>query len=805
QNFPEIAFRGSSTEARFLELDTEVAFLDQRFVASETPNGIQLQCEYNVDLFDASTIEHLLQRYASVLEQMVSTPEKKVAEFEISGALTQQAAAARKREYKQKIAIAASFTAEPIQESIAFWLQQLGLAAEVQFAAYNQVFQELLDPNSLLSRNADGVNVVLLRLEDWLDGSDSSDVTRNFKRNVAELIDGLRSAAERSGSPYILCLCPASAATLANPHLAELLRSTEQTLAAELRDSSGVHVITSSELLRLYPVKDYDDEFADKLGHIPYTPALFAAAGTMIARKIRAIRSVPHKVIVLDCDQTLWKGVCGEEGPLGVEVDAPRRALQEMLVAQYDAGMLLCLCSKNAEEDVMAVFEQNPQMVLRLDHLVSWQINWHAKSEGLKQLAQELELGLDSFIFIDDNPLECAEVQANCPEVLTLALPEDPATIPEFMQHVWAFDHARVTGEDKQRTELYRQNVEREQLRKSAQTLEEFLAGLELKVEIAPMRSEELPRVAQLTQRTNQFNCSTIRRSESEIEKLCRDGAECLTVHVKDRFGDYGLVGEIIFAASRESIEVDAFLLSCRVLGRKVEHQMLATLGRIAQERGLARVDLNFVPTKKNTPALEFLESVGSEFKPPHDFGSTYQFPASIAANAVETGRDLRPQNQTVRASASQHAALAQHSVVAKIASELRTVEQIAHAIESQKKLRSASSGAFVGPRTPAEEIIAGIWARLLRLERVGIHDNFFALGGHSLLATQVIARVRQTVGVELPLRSIFEGPTLGEFCAQVEAARSNQSIVPPLTQKPHGTKAPLSFAQRRLWFLDQL
>src|SRR5581483_9356167 len=264
-------------------------------------------------------------------------------------------------------------------------------------------------------------------------------------------------------------------------------------------------------------------------------------------------------------------------------------------------------------------------------------------------------------------------------------------------------------------------------------------------------------------------------------------------------------VGEIIFAASREAIEADTFLLSCRVLGRKVEHQMLATLGRIAQERGLARVDVNFVPTKKNTPALEFLESVGSEFKQPHDSGSTYQFPAGVAANAVEIGRDLRPQNQTVRASASHHAALAQHSVVAKIASELRSVEQIAHAIESQKELRSASSGAFVGPRTPTEEIIAGIWARLLRLERVGIHDNFFALGGHSLLATQVIARVRQTVGVELPLRSIFEGPTLGEFCAQVEAARSNNSIVPPLTRKAHGTKAPLSFAQRRLWFLDQL
>ncbi|MBZ5721324.1 MAG: amino acid adenylation domain-containing protein, partial [Acidobacteriia bacterium] len=810
QNFPEMAFSSPTLEARFLDLDTEVAFLDLRFVATDTAAGIRVECEYNIDLFDAATVEQVLDGYRLVLEQLVSRPQSLLADFQIPEALAAQAMAAKKREQKLTLAITSTFTAEPVEESLAFWMRQLGIPSRIEFAPYNQVFQQLLDSSSLVAQNSGGVNVLLVRLEDWqrLEGEGAAtSLQANVERNVSEFARALRSAAQRTATPYLLCLCPPSTAILADPAAADFSQRMEGQLASALIEAPGVHVVTSAQLLELYPVANYQDEYADRLGHIPYTPELFTALGTMVARRVHGIRSAPHKVIVLDCDHTLWKGVCGEEGALGVTVDGPRRALQQFMIAQHQSGMVLCLCSKNAEEDVAAVFEQNPGMVLSLDHIVASRINWQPKSQNLKELARELGLGLDSFIFIDDNPLECAEVQASCPEVLTLQLPHDAEQIPHFLQHVWAFDHGKVTEEDARRTSLYRQNVEREQLRQTAGSLEDFLAGLELQIEIRPMGAEDLGRVSQLTERTNQFNFTTIRRSEREIDELCQSGADCLVVNLCDRFGDYGLVGVVIASSRAEAMEVDTFLLSCRALGRKVEHHMLAKLGTMAQAGGLKGVDVPFVPSKKNQPALDFLESVGSQFKDKQGGRTMYRLPAPYAANAVK----MRAPNDAAPEAAEPLKAPSPVSsprsrVLAQIAAELSEVSGVAHAIEQQKVMQ-ARSGEWVAPRTPTEEIVAGIWGRLLRVERVGIHDNFFRLGGHSLLATQVIARIRQALGAELPLRAMFESPTVAELTPRIEAARRAGRAwqAPPLGPRTRKKNPPLSFAQQRLWFLDQL
>src|SRR5207245_11632747 len=195
-------------------------------------------------------------------------------------------------------------------------------------------------------------------------------------------------------------------------------------------------------------VEYYEDEYADNLGHIPYTPPVFTALGSTLARQIFSLLSPPRWVIVLDCDNTLWKGVCHEDGPLGVLVDAPCRALQEFMLHQIDAGMLLCLCGKNAEADVEAVFAENSGMVLRDEHIAARSINWNSKPQNLAELEDEIQIGLDSFLFIGGGRAECAEVQAQCPEVLTLLLPENAEEIPSFLRGVWVFDHRKVTPED---------------------------------------------------------------------------------------------------------------------------------------------------------------------------------------------------------------------------------------------------------------------------------------------------------------------------------------------------------------------
>ena len=238
---------------------------------------------------------------------------------------------------------------------------------------------------------------------------------------------------------------------------------------------------------------------------------------------------------------------------------------------------------------MLEVFDRRPDMILKRDHLVAWQINWQSKSENIRTLARDLNLGLDSFIFLDDNPVECAEVRANCPDVLTLRLPID-GNIEEFLQHVWALDRLRVTSEDRHRTTMYKQEADRARFQREAPTIGDFLEGLDLRIGFSKPAPEQVDRIAQLTHRTNQLNFTTVRRNDGDIHRLAESGLECRAVEVKDRFGDYGLVGVMIFGSRGLALEVDTFLLSCRVLGRGVEHEMLSELGEIALHRHLSLV-----------------------------------------------------------------------------------------------------------------------------------------------------------------------------------------------------------------------
>ena len=534
------------------------------------------------------------------------------------------------------LAVCATFTAEPIAKTLSFWAAELGWPMEIRFAPYNQVFQQLLDTGGLLAGNRTGVNLVLVRLEDW--------GLANLEEHAGQFLASLRTAAHALPAPLLVCVCPASPAFLADAGRRELHARLEQRLTAALAAESTAHAIAMAELNELYPVAEAHDPHADDLGHVPYTAEFFAALGTLAIRKVHALRAPPFKAIVLDCDDTLWKGVCGEDGPQGVVLDPPRRALQEFMAAQQAAGMLLCLSSKNNLEDVLDTFRLNPRMPLGLDHFTAWRIGWEPKAAGIAEMAEELDLGLDSFILVDDNPKECSEVQAAHKELLALPLPADAGEIPVLLRHFWAFDHLRATAADGSRTALYKQQMERGRESRQAASLEEFLQSLQLEVRIAPLAPGELARVAQLSGRTNQMNFTTVRRSESEIQALVAGGeAECLTVHVRDRFGDYGLTGVMIFGAAGDALRIDTFLLSCRALGRGVEHRMLAALGRIAAERGIAAVEAPFVRTARNLPALLFLESVGLPFQRVDAEGRSFRFPAAVAeAIRYKPGRTAR-------------------------------------------------------------------------------------------------------------------------------------------------------------------
>jgi len=434
--------------------------------------------------------------------------------------------------------------------------------------------------------------------------------------------------------------------------------------------------------------------------------------------------------------------------------------------------MLLTLCSKNNVEDVLDTFRLHPEMVLRMDHFAAWRINWSPKAANLAALAEELELGLDSFILVDDNPRECREVEASYPQVLTLTLPPRDEEIPEFLRHVWAFDRLRVTEEDRARPAMYAQSLERQRAERQAASLDDFLRNLQLEVRIGPMSPKDLARVAQLTQRTNQMNFTTVRRSESDIQALLESGkAECLTVHVSDRFGSYGLAGAMLFRGGVDAISIDTFLLSCRALGRGVEHHMLAALGRIALQRGLAAVEARFVRSQRNRPALLFLESVGLAFQSVRGEALLFRFPAEFAAGIkYEPSTTLRP----AAGAAPQPSAVSRDGIpYARIASELRNVEQImgrSGADFSPRGTLVPQSSSPDPPRSDLERQLCRIWSGMLSVEPVGIYDNFFDLGGHSLLAVQLLSRLKEELGIELSLDVVYGADfTVAELAKAIE------------------------------------
>lgn len=605
-------------------------------------------------------------------------------------------------------------------------------------------------------------NVYATRTATQKDAADDP-YRRALQRNLEDFGTALATFRQESLAPVVLCICPASPETGGDPALREALADAEQRLLADARAIPNLRAIGSAMLARRYADPDWHDPHGQQLGDIPYTPRGYAGIGTAVYRALQEQRQPPFKVIALDCDNTLWKGTVGEDGVDGIEISAPYRELQQFMVEQAAQGMLLCLCSRNNEQDVMEVFAKRPDMVLKREHLAAWRINWSPKSVNLASLAAELNLGLDSFVFLDDNPIDCGDVRSEHPGVLALQVPQAPEALAGFLHHVWAFDRPATTEEDRSRTKLYRQNAERDRFRGQASSLREFLDGLELRIEIAAPTEAELPRISQLTYRTNQFNFSTIRRSEEEIRRFLADG-RCLAVHVADRFGDYGLVGVVLYQPAADRYRVDTFLLSCRVLGRGVEHAVLAKLARDALAEGKPLLDIDFRRSEKNAPAFEFLCSLEE-----HRAGSATTFAAERLAALVYQPESARtPREESVRSN-SPKAATPAHDrrPLEAIAENLASLERIAKAIDD---FRGASETQMV-PATGPEAALLNIWRRVLGRPRIGVHDNFFDAGGTSLKAVQVIAMIKKELRRDVSIVSLFEHPTIALLAGRLDGS----------------------------------
>jgi thioester reductase-like protein/FkbH-like protein len=669
-----------------------------------------------------------------------------------------------------KIALAATFTAEPLEEPLGYLLDQVGLAAELAFAPYNQIFQQLLDSQAAISREPAVARLVLIRVEDWFRYAKHPLALDRVAEIAGQLEAALVAARARLDGPLLVALCPHAA------DASTLIDRADQVIVEMLGRLSGVEMVDLRRLDVQYPGSALHDPARDRLGHIPYSPDGYAVLALGLGRRLRRALGRAAKVLAVDCDETLWQGVVGEDGVAGIGFGAGHLALQNFLIERKRAGQLLVLVSKNAEADVLGVFEKRAEMRLGLADVVAHRIDWNAKPDNLRSIASELDLGLDSFVFIDDSPAECAAMRAALPEVTVVQLPKHAADYGRFLDAHWAFDTAEATVEDRRRTEMYQEARARRQLAQDTASVTDFLTALAIEISVKPLVAADVPRAAQLTQRTNQFNTTSIRRDETQLARLLdATPPQALTVLVRDRFGDYGFVGLAVLDWADRVCTIDNLLLSCRVLGRRVEHAVIAHIAALARDQDIGRLHIPFEASTRNQPAQRFLEGLGVLSDHVLDLAL-----ADVDAALSRSDAPMMPVGEEGETAEAEPTAVAEMPVapseglsrIAGLAGPAGLVAALAARIRTRLELDRP----YLAPRTPLQAEIAQIWCQVLRLDRVGIDDDFFSLGGDSLTGVEMVARLYELGLPEQIGIGIMHQPTVAGLAQAIEDVRQGRA-----------------------------
>lgn len=646
----------------------------------------------------------------------------------------------------RKIRVAGTFVAEPVCEVLEFWSTKLRRDIAVECAPTDKVIEELLcDRFDNLETTA---VAALIRLSDWIRGY--SNVESRLEFMADHLIRAISNALKRAKNPILVAFCEETELLGA---AGERVLKCREHLYRRLSSLSGVMLISSEDVTGTYDVQKSLDPYMEREAGVPFTFEYVAGLGTLIFRKMLAADGPPIKVVVVDCDGVLWDGVCGEDGVRNVRIDDNRRYLQRFLLELRNQGVVLCLSSKNQAADVESVFElHRADMPLTLGDFTLTEINWSAKSQSIKHFAYCLNLGMESFLFLDNSPVECEEVRAHCKDVLSLCLPSSHNTIPGFVKHIWALDRCKTTNEDRNRISRYTRHFAREKIREESLDLSDFIKRIGVSTSISDLSECEITRASQLTYRVTQFNASGLRLTEGEISRLMTDSV-VLSVYLSDQFGDYGLVGLMVGSIGTRTLEVTQFLLSCRALGRGAESAMLRRLGDVALEHGLQEVVIHFRESSRNAVVRNFLRSTASNDQQGADevrfcyepkCAAGLQF-TSVSGRLIEQAQpDQTPSCvNTNQLSANQ---------IAEIANHFRTASDIVYAIRSRGRKKSK----VADERLSVEGRVAAIWGELLGTQSIGMMDDFFNLGGDSLKAMRFIAYVRDIFGVELPLALLF-------------------------------------------------
>jgi FkbH-like protein len=519
-----------------------------------------------------------------------------------------------------RLAIVRSFTIEPLVPLLRARCLLAGIDPVVHLGPFNVIDQLLLDGAELAAFRPDAVIVAALTADVapalWRGEPGNADDERHAAERIREWMAGLR---RWSPVPLIVQSFeepPRAADGVLDAQRIDgqrtALRRLNATLLAAAREHRDVYVLDYDALVAAHGRQTWRDPHKHLALRVPMRAEAFGWLAEEYMRFLHPLTGRTCKAVAVDLDDTLWGGIVGEVGVDGVQVgpEYPGAAyleFQRALQSLARRGVLLAICSKNNPDEAMAVLRDHKEMLLRPDDFAAIRTNWDDKAQNLRSIAEELNIGVESLAFVDDNPVEREWVRTEMPGVTVIDLPADPVLYADALLRAPVFERLSSSDEDRARGRQYREQKERAVVQQTAGSVDAFLASLAMVATLADVGAGSLPRIAQLTQKTNQFNLTTKRYTEEEIARLSRDDAAIVrSIRIVDRFGDNGLVGVAIARTDGDRCEIETFLLSCRVIGRRVETVLLADVAREARRRGARTLAGWYRPTSRNAPAADF-------------------------------------------------------------------------------------------------------------------------------------------------------------------------------------------------------
>ena len=536
-----------------------------------------------------------------------------------------------KLEKKLKISVMSSFTLNGLNETLQVMCSELGVRCQSYVSGYNQYNQELFNPESNFYDFSPDVTFLILDIRNFLGDIFHSPYTLSDKQRkilVEEKKEELKKIItvfeENSNSKLIISnfnipfYSPNGIIeTKSEFGFHEMINEINKSLQEMCKKKNSIYVYNFNNFISKHGEKNVFDYRQFHLGDIQITYNLIPVLANDLMSYIKPILGKNRKCIVLDLDNTLWGGVVGEDGYDGIDLGHTPRGkafveFQKELLSLWNQGIILAINSKNNFDDAIKVIRDHPDMILREKNFASIQINWNDKAQNMNEISTEINIGLDSMVFFDDDKLNQERIKQEFPEILTIDMSNEPSYFVPILKEINDFNVLSRTIEDVKRGEMYAQQRERKSLEKSVSNLDDFLRELDIKVKIKKSSKFLIPRISQLTLKTNQFNLTTKRYQEEDIEKFSKnENFEVGCAQVLDKFGDNGITGVYIVEKNSDYWLLDTFLLSCRIMGRGIEDAILTEIVKKAKIEGIREIRANFIPTPKNKPSENFLSDFG--------------------------------------------------------------------------------------------------------------------------------------------------------------------------------------------------